>query len=325
MLMLLSGCSLLPNTKSPNGISKYGSYFDTYVSITLYGLSDKEAEPILESCFEMFDNYEALLSADISDSDIYNINNSNGEAVKVNPETLDLIMTANKYSDETDGLFDISVYGILSYYDFHANSEKIPSNSEISEAIKHVSYKNIYVNQLNNTVTLSDPKTVIEIGGIAKGYIADKVADYLRNCKVTGAIINIGGDLSTIGTKADGSKFCIGISDPQDENNTLCGVFLANKSVATSGTYIRSFYKDGVFYHHIIDPRTGFPAKTDIVSATVISDSATDCDTLCTILILLGSRDALSYIESIPATETILVTEDGKLLKSSGADNYIKQ
>lgn len=321
---LLTACDFSKFQISNDAQTKYGTYFDTFVSISIYGKTLTEAENILDKSFEIFDKYERMMSVNIEDSDIYKINHSNLSTVSVNPETIDLINKSIEYSEQTEGLFDITVYTILNKYDFHEGNYSIPTEDEITNALPFISYKAIQVDEQNLTITLNNNTTMLDIGGIAKGYIADKVAEYLTSENVTGAIINVGGDIRTIGCKPDGSSFQIGISDPINTNNTICGISINNKSVATSGTYIRSFTLDDNFYHHIINPKNGLPADTDLISTTVISSNATDCDTLCTILILLGSRDALTLIESIPDTETIMIKNDGSIIKSSGASSYIK-
>lgn len=322
--LFLSACSFA-NPIPTDGVSKYGTYFDTYCTITIFGLSEKDANPILTKCFQIFDKYEEMFSVRKSGSDIYNINQSAGNKVTVSSETIDLLEKSIAYSNETNGLFDITVYTILNEYDFHEGSYHIPSDDMITKSLSHIGYNNISIDSVNNCVTMSDAQTQIDIGGIAKGYIADQIASYLESEKITGAIINIGGDMRIIGSKSPNKPFQIGISDPFNPGSTIYGVKLTNKSIATSGTYIRSFTLDDKLYHHILDPKTGLPADTDIDSATVISSSATDCDTLCTILILLGSRDALQFIENIPDTEALLILNDGSTLMTTSMSHYLIQ
>lgn len=324
LTLLLSACAFTNKTPD-DGISKYGTYFDTFCTITLFGVSEDIANPILNDSFQIFDQYENLLSVRKIGSDIYKINESKGSKITVSKETIALLEKANSYSELTNGLFDTSVYTILSQYDFHEGSYKKPSDDEIKKSLEHIDYHKIAITHGDLSVTLLDENTKIDIGGIAKGFIADEIANYLTSKNITSAIINIGGDMRIIGNKPNGQDFKIGISDPQNPSSTIYGVNISNKSIATSGTYIRSFTLDNKLYHHILDPKTGFPVDTDVISATVIANSATDCDTLCTILILLGSRDALQFIENIPDTEALLILNDGSTLMTTNMSNYLIQ
>ena len=161
-------------------------------------------------------------------------------------------------------------------------------------------------------------------GGAAKGYVADRIAEYLNAQKITGAIINMGGDMRLIGQKSDGGIFNIGINDPFGKGSCICSLSLTDKSVATSGTYERCFTKDGKTYHHILDTKTGYPADTDIVSATVITNDTEAADCLATACILLGSAKALPLIESLDYTEAVMILSDGTITQTSGAAAFIR-
>lgn len=322
-LILLCGCNITPPVSS-DGIQKSGVFFDTYVTITLYGLPDKEASPILDECMNKCLFYENLFSSDVITSDIYKLNNSNTQPVNVSPETISLINKAYSYSEQTDGLFDITIFSATKLWDFHADNPVIPSEKEISAALEHIDYHNMIINTAESAITLSDASTQIDIGGIAKGYIADQIGEYIKTTNASGAIINIGGDMLLIGTKPNNLPYTVGINDPFGNPTPIKAVSLTAKAIATSGTYIRTITDNNKAYHHILDPSTGYPAQTDLVSATIITDNAIDADTLCTISILLGSKDAVSYINTIPNTEAILITGTGEIILSDGASTYIK-
>ena len=317
----LCGCAGRNNTA---GYQKSGLYFDTAVSVEIYASSPEEAEPVLEECMNICAHYQDMFDAQIITSDIANINSSAGKSVTVDEDTVLLLEEALKYCSLSGGAFDISIKPVTELWDFHEGAERIPSDEELQASLKHVDWNNISVDPVNNTVTLNDPDSSIDLGAVAKGYVADKITEYLESLSITGAIVNMGGDMRLIGTKPDGSMFNIGINDPFDSGSVSMALYLSDTSVATSGTYERCFEKDGVLYHHILDPQTGMPCDTDIRSVTVITKSATDADCLCTVCILKGSSQSLSLIERIPDTEAVFITNDGSVLTTSGAERLIR-
>lgn len=318
-------CQSLHSSALVDGISKSDVFFDTYTTITLYGANQDESEMILDECINLCSYYEKLLDANNSESDIYAINNSNANPVHVSDETISLIEKALEYSEKTDGLFDITIYSASKLWDFHENSNALPNAENLSAAVKHVNYKNILIDNSTSTITVLDPSAQLDIGGIAKGYIADKITEYLKTQDISGAIVNLGGDMKLLGIKPDGSFYTVGVNDPTGNKPPICALNITNKAVATSGTYIRYIESDGIKYHHILDPKTGYSVNTDIISATIITDNAIDADTLCTICILMSSNEAIQYIEKLPETEAILITSSGEQLTTSDAVKYIKR
>lgn len=288
--------------------SQTGFYFDTVISITIYDSTNKA---LIDSCFELADYYEKIFSRTIDGSDIYRINHSGGKPTVVSSKTIDLLSTAIKYSILTDGIVDPSIGGVSSLWDFH-DSGVLPDESDIKAAICHVNYENIIIT--GNTVTLTDPDTDIDLGFIAKGYIADKIKEYLILEGVNSAIINLGGNVLTIGSKPDGSPFTIGIQEPFADTGTAATVVSVNdKSVVTSGIYERYFTYNGSIYHHILDTDTGYPVCTDLLGVTIISDSSTDGDALSTACLALGYEKAVELINSFENTDAVFITSDGEI------------
>ena len=318
--LLSSACS---NNSNMLHSAKSGMYFDTVVSVDLYGISGSKSDSLLNECMSICEKYEKLFNKNLSSSDIAKINSSYAQPVKVDHETVTLICDSLKYCTLSGGRFDITIDPVSKLWDFHGNNTHIPENADLKEACSHVDHSMINIDSSNDTVTLTDPKASIDVGAAAKGYIADRIADYLSDSGVTGAIINMGGDMHLIGSKPDNSLFNIGINDPSS-NGCIMSLYLSDMSVATSGTYERCFTEHGKTYHHILDPKTGMSADTDITSVTVITSNAIDADCLCTVCILLGSDEALSLIEQTADTEAIIILDDGSIRKSSGADDYIR-
>ena len=195
--VLLTGCSLTPDTNAT--VSKTGFFLDTVVSLTLYGT--KEEAPLNE-CFLLLETYESLLSRTKEDSDVWKINHSNGSPVVVSDETAQLIQTALDYSVRSDGAFDITIAPLLDLWDFKPEQHEgtVPDANQIQEALSHVDYKNVQLD--GTTVTLLDPQASIDLGGIAKGYIADRLRDYLVSKSCGSALINLGGNILTVGAEA---------------------------------------------------------------------------------------------------------------------------
>ena len=322
LLLTFCGCTTLSDREG--AYTKNGVYFDTLISITLYCNDDAAADKYLEGCLGLCEKYSSLLDANIKGSDIYNINHSAGSYVKVSAETIDIIEKSLCYSNISSGLFDITINSASKLWDFHEENGTLPDGDELSKALTHIDYQLISTDKAAGTVCLADKNASIDIGGIAKGYIADEIAGYLTNSEITGALINIGGDITCIGHKPQDRLFSIGITDPFGGNTPILGLSLTDKSVATSGTYERAFYIGDEKYHHILDPKTGYPVDTDVLSSTIIADSGMDADCLGTVAILLGSRVALDLINSTENTEGIIICNNGDILYSDGISQYLE-
>ncbi len=288
-----------------------GIYFDTIVRIEVWGAKVST----LEQCKEICKDYENLLSNKIETSEISKINTSAGTPVKVSAETLELISRGIDYCNLSGGKFDITIAPLSDLWNFTDNPEKIiPEESEIEEARSHVNYKNIEINKDSSTVTLHDPQAKIDLGGIAKGYIADQLKAYLKNEGVEHALINLGGNVLTLGGTYDDKPFRIGIQKPFDEKNSSIDIVeIEDRSVVSSGTYQRYFEKDGTIYHHILNPETGYPYSNNLLQATIISEHSIDGDALSTCCFALGLKDGSALIERLDNIQAIFVTEDYQL------------
>lgn len=311
VLLLFSGCQKNPSQMS---ISDVGFYFDTVVEIKLNGTED---ESILKECFDLMAEYESLLSRTREGSDVWKINHSAGTPVSVSEDTVSLIRLARKYYDLSDGAFDITIAPYVTLWDFQNNPGTIPTKDELTAASKHVGFENVQVS--GNTVTLADPETQIDLGGIAKGFIADRLKEYLTKEGIESAWINLGGNVLTIGMKPDKSPWKIGIRKPFGAaTETAAVICVSGKSVVTSGTYERYFEKDGTIYHHILEPKTGEPVQNHLYSVTILSDSSADGDALSTTCFVLGKEDGLALVESLDGIEAMFITDEQELIYSSG-------
>jgi len=310
---LLAGCAAeQPSNQQPaDQASETRLLLDTFCTITAFG---PDTPSLLDEAFDLCSRYEALFSITVEGSDVWRINHAGGMPVAVDPETLALIGEMLEFGVITGGKFDISIGRLSALWDFTGQSG-IPSEADIEFARNTVNYENIVVS--GNTVRLADPEAWIDLGGVAKGYIADRIADLLMDHGVIGAVIDLGGDVALAGSKPDGTPWRIGIRRPFGGRADMLGVVETGAaSIVTSGTYARKFEFGGVFYHHILDPNTGMPVETDIVSVTIIADSSAIGDALSTAALLAGSAMAADLFDQVPGfIGALIVLENGDLME----------
>ena len=310
----LSGCS-----RNAEPVTETGFYMDTVVQITLYsdGNGDSCRQDI-EKCFEITDRYEHLFSAHLEGSDIWNINHAGGRPVTVSEDTIELLQTALYYSELSNGAVDLTVFPLSQLWGFGSGgTARRPDDEAIREAVSHIDYHAVRIDGCS--VTLSDPDAAIDLGFIAKGYIADRLKEYLLSQGVESACISLGGNLITIGNKPGGQPYHIGIQKPfADEGEIIAAIDVTDRSVVSSGTYERCFYEDGVLYHHLLNTSTGYPEDNDISGVTILAPSSMDADALSTVCFFLGPDDGMSLIESLEDTEVLFITKDGELTASEG-------
>ncbi len=317
--VILTGCA--GNTEP---ISRTGFYFDTVIQITLYGTGD---ETILDGCFSLAETYEDLFSATREGSDVWKINHAGGETVTVSEETVRLLNTAADWSNTTEGAIDPTIRPVSELWDFGSEGDAhVPEDAAIREALSHVSYENLRFGtalsdetgeSVYRTVRLTDPKAAVDLGFIAKGYIADKMKEYLLSRDVRSACISLGGNVLVIGDKPDGSPFRIGIQEPFAETGkSLDTIEIRDTSVVTSGIYERCFYEDGVLYHHILDTATGYPVDNELAGVTIICGSSVKADALSTACLCLGLEEGRKLLDAEKDVAYLLVTRDGTQYRS---------
>lgn len=284
---------------------------DTVVTITVWD-SDEE---VMNGAFDICRKYEKIFSRTIENSDVSKINNSNGEIITVSPETAELISMSLDISEMSDGAFDISILPLVNLWD--VNNTSVPPNpQQITEAKAQVGFKSILLQ--GNNVKLP-PGHSIDLGSVAKGYITDKVRDYLLSTGVKKAIINLGGNVTLIGNN-NKKEYSVGIQKPFALHGESAAILkLSNKTAVTSGVYERYFEYENKIYHHIIDPKTGYPTKNDIASVTIIADSSALADSLSTACLVLGKEKGME-LANLKGVEAIFIDLDGNIFISSGLD-----
>ena len=288
--------------------------FNTFNRITAY----TDNLDALESAVKTCERFESLFSRTLPGSQIHRINTAGGKPVTVDPEVAAFIAAALAYCERSGGLFDITMGGVVELWGF--SEQTVPERSAVAEALRHVDYRGIHVEQAR--VWLDDPHARIDLGGIAKGYIADEIARQLKSDSVASGIVNLGGNVIVLGGKPDGSAWRVGLRTPvsslaQDGEGHFASVLVRDCSVVTSGIYERSFTREHTLYHHILDPKTGFPATSDLLSASIISKRSLDADGYSTALIIMGLDKALDFVASNDDIEAVFITREGEVYASS--------
>lgn len=301
--------------------TKTGMYFDTVISITVY---DEEADTLLEECFDLCEAFEQLLSRTIETSEISQINDrpAGTTEMKVSVHTAAVLKRALEFSELSGGAFDVTIAPVSALWDFTAETPALPDAEMLQALLPAVDYKALRLEE--DTLYFSSDDTQIDLGAIAKGYIADQLKVYLEAEGVEYGIIRLGGNILCIGTKPDSSPYRIGVQDPfSEKNKAILALSVTDQSVVTSGVYERCFTLDNKLYHHLLNPKTGYPFDNSLASVTILSDSSMDGDAFSTTCFALGLEDGMALINETEGVEAIFITEDGELHYSDGAKQYI--
>ena len=318
---VLSGCSAQTKSEentaadSQEPISATAIKLNTAVTVTIYDSNDKN---LLTECMNLCDKYEKIFSRTASDSELYQLNHRELAPVEgtentyqVSDDLAELVSEGLDYSELSKEAFDIAIEPLTSLWDFTAEDPQVPEDSLIQAALPKCDYHNISVDKDKNEITLKTDDTAIELGAIAKGYIADRLKDYLVSQNVKSAIINLGGNVLCIGEKPDNSAFKIGIQKPfADRSETIAVMDIKDKSVVSSGIYERCFEQNGTLYHHLLNPETGYPCDNGLIAVTIISDKSVDGDALSTTCFALGLEDGMKLAESLDDVQAFFVTSD---------------
>ncbi|MCR5323954.1 MAG: FAD:protein FMN transferase [Lachnospiraceae bacterium] len=360
LIIFLTGCTntgMGSQTVQPHKVTFFA--MDTAMTITAYGddsLFDNASSP-LQKAQELVNSLESKFSVTDVNSIIYMIDHAGGNEVPIDAETADLLNTALDYCRKTDGALDISIYPVVRAWGFTTGVYRIPDDIEIERLLENVNYKMIRLiqtsgefasyptkdDQSGNTQTNDNPATdgyvkadpastysisvesnmMIDTGAVAKGYTAERIADLLIQSGVKSAVISLGGNIKTIGTKPDGSDWNIAVAAP--DNNAYAGILkVSDMSVVTSGGYERYFEENGKHYCHIIDPSTGHPVDNGILSVTVVAGDSFLCDALSTALFVMGPEKAEEFRrnslrdDQLDDFDYIMITGDNRIIITEG-------
>lgn len=317
---VISGCK---QQSSEAYITKSDFKLNTYITITIYDSTDQS---LLDECMNLCDYYENILSRTKKDSELYQLNqgllSKSANGYDVSTELSDLLESGLYYSSLTNGAFDVTIEPITSLWNFTSDSPFVPVNKLISDAVAFIDYKNISISQ--NSVSFAKEGMGLDLGAIAKGYIADQIKEYLLEKGVKSSLINLGGNVLCIGEKPDSTAFKIGIQKPfADHNETIAVMDIKDMSVVSSGIYERCFTADQKLYHHILNPKTGYPYDNKLVSVTIISKKSVDGDGLSTSCFALGLEKGMELINKLEDTYAIFITDDYSIHYSEGFERAI--
>jgi FAD:protein FMN transferase len=317
IVLSVTGCS----NKEP--ISRETYMMGTIIQFKVYG---KNGEKAVDEAITKINEIENKMSVNISASEINKINMNAGIAeTKVSEETFSVVEKAVEYSKLTEGAFDATIEPIVKLWGIGTERARVPMQQEISQALELINYKDISFDNNNLSIKLNKKNQAIDLGGIAKGYAADEINKIFTQNHIENAFVSLGGNVFVKGNKINDKKWNIGIQDPFKERNEYIGIVsVSNKSVVTSGNYERYFIKDGIRYHHIFDPSTGYPSENGVVSVTIISDQSIDGDALSTSMYILGAEKGTNLIEKLEGIDAIFVTKDKKIYVTSGISQDFK-
>lgn len=352
-MLLLTGCQNTTDTSTSTGkepISISSIKLNTAVQITIYDSQDKS---LLDDCLELCDKYELIFSRTNEESELYKLNHreeadADASNSSSSAETADqtntqvtpyrISSTANTWhiskdlaallsegltiTRESDGAFDIAISPLTSLWDFTAEDPEVPDDADIQRSLPLCSSDGVTID--GQDITLPSDDIQFDVGAIAKGYIADRLKDFLVKKGINSAIINLGGNVLCIGSKPDGTPFKVGIQKPfADRNETEAVMDITGKSVVSSGIYERCFKQDGKLYHHILNSKTGYPYDNGLISVTIISDQSVDGDALSTTCFALGLDEGLKFAEK-KSVQAVFITEDYELHYTDGFQDEIK-
>ena len=337
-MLLFTGCGNITDadtsTTGNEPISISSIKLNTAVQITIYDSQDKA---LLDDCLALCDKYELVFSRTNEKSELYKLNHRKDTSDKdtntdrqttpypvsgtadtwhISEDLASLLSEGLDITRESDGAFDIAIAPLTSLWDFTAEDPKVPDDAAIQKALPLCSSDGITID--GQDITLPSDDIQFDVGAIAKGYIADRLKDFLVKKGVNSAIINLGGNVLCIGSKPDGTPFKVGIQKPfADRNETEAVMDITGKSVVSSGIYERCFKQNGKLYHHILNPKTGYPYDNSLVSVTIISDQSVDGDALSTTCFALGLDKGLKFAEK-KGVQAVFITEDYKLHYTDG-------
>lgn len=290
-------------------------------TVVQFQVYHENVEEIVEEAFQYMQEMESLLSTNLKGSDVYKINQNAGKKpVQVKPQTFEIIKKAIQVAEESHGLFDITIGALTNLWQIGSEDARKPSDEEIQKALTKIDYKKIKLDESNLTVFLEEEGMALELGGISKGYIGSGVANYFQAHDITTAIINLGGNVVVMGTSPSNDQgWNVGVQDPDQSRGEIVGAQrVINAAVVTSGIYERVLVVDGESYHHIMDPRTGYPLENEVSAVTVFAPTSFEGDSYSTALFMLGIEEGIEFINSKEGFEVVYIDKDHGVHLSEG-------
>ncbi|MCF7741493.1 MAG: FAD:protein FMN transferase [Candidatus Marinimicrobia bacterium] len=318
IILLFTSCS---QEQQLVKISKTDFAMGTIIQITVLDSSKQDVNKAIDQSFQEINRVGNLFYKGNPESPVYKFNHRTGNSVKMPQEVFDLILRADRISRKTQGSFDMTIEKLLPLYDFSGDSLRPPQKKLVDSLIQYVGYNHLEFDSSTNTITSQREGLSLATGGNAKGFAVDRAIYILDSIGVSGALVNAGGDLRVLPRSS--KKWRVGIQNPRQPNQTIGIITLDSGAVTTSGDYEQYFNYNGKRYHHIINPKTGYPARASR-SVTVIAPTTELADALATGLFILGYEEGLKVLDSFPNCEAFWVDSSGGYHKSSGFDRYLE-
>jgi thiamine biosynthesis lipoprotein len=316
IVLFLIGFFIARNSSNEQKIFKRTQIFlGTIVEIQVSDEDEQVAEKAISQAFAEVKRIDDLFTTYKEESPVWKINNNRDTLIKVDDEIYNLLVLCDSVTRLSEGCFDVSLDNLTKAWGFYTDNPLLPTKAAIDSALNSSGWNNI---QLKENQTIIRRKNVgLNFGAIAKGYAVDKAIDVLKKSGIKKALVNAGGEIKVIG-----NDWKVGIQHPRDERGIVAVVKLNDMTVATSGDYEQYFEQDGIRYHHIIDPKTGYPAR-GLQSVTVINESNTFADALATAVFVMGKEKGMRLIENLNNIEAMIIDEEGKIFYSSGFEKFL--
>ena len=327
LLPTLTACALLPKKYTAEGFE----WFDTFYLLTVYTGRRTDFDRYAELCRGMMKEYHQLLDIYHTYNGVNNlktVNDHAGEPVEVEPPLFDFLTFAKKMHELTDGYTNVAMGSVTALWHdareavTRGEEARLPDGKVIEAALSHTDIHSLLLDETNQTVTLTDPLCALDAGALGKGYVAQKIADALTEAGCESFLLNMGGNTVARGTKPKNTPWLVGIHTPEGHDGFEESLRLTNESLVTSGSYERCLTVDGVSYHHILHPHTGYPAPA-YLSVSVLSDDSAMADALSTALFSMPLETGVALIKSLPQAEAIWMCADGSTIFSDGWESHV--
>ena len=317
VLILLAAVLVCGCTGKPKPIRQTELALGTVCTVSLF---DGSKQALLPASFSLISELENKISKNIPDSEISALNRNAGVSpVILSEPVFNLLTMAQKYSILSEGMFDVTIDPVVELWGIGTDHAAVPAHDKLEHALSLVDYRALVLDPKMDSAYLPKPELAVDLGGIAKGYIADQVREFLVSGGAEGGIIDLGGNIVAFGKKPDGSDFRIGIQDPFGGRGSTIGVVTMNSgSLVTSGIYERYFEQDGKKYHHIFDVRTGYPVDNSLAGVSIVTRESAVGDALSTAVFALGLEKGMALVERTGGVDAVFITRDKEVYISSG-------
>lgn len=298
-------------------------FMGTYIMVRTYG---EHAQAGAEAAFARAKKLEQVFSNTIADSEVNKVNGAAkaavGTEIPISADLGNVLYAALEYGEKSGGMLDCTIGDLIDLWGIGTDHAAISADDRIQALLRPEGWSDVRYDAQSSSLSFSSDAVTLNFGAVAKGYISDEMKKVLEEEGVTSALMSLGGNVMTLGTKPDGSSWTVAITDPFSPESLMGSVTVTGQAVVTSGNYEKYFEENGKRYHHILDPCTGAPSESDVVSTTIIADKGIDCDALSTATFLMGADAGMQLIDSLDGIEAVFIQSDGSVVTSKHIDKY---